>query len=157
ARRGAGNNDVAGLQDHKLRTVPHEVGDAEDHCLGVALLARLAVHGEPQVEILRIADFVPGDEPGAEGAEGFAALALGPLAGALDLEFAFRHVIGEAVAGHRVHGGALGEITGAAADHHAEFYLVVKLGRTFRDHGVFIRTADAIWRLVEDDRLLWYL
>src|SRR5215471_17894467 len=87
ARRRAGDDDVTGLQHHELRAVPHKVGDAEDHGLGGALLAGLAIHTKPHVELLRIGDFVPGDEPGTERPERLRALALGPLAAALDLEF----------------------------------------------------------------------
>src|SRR5258707_4474783 len=85
ARRGAGDDDVAGLQHHELRAVPHQVGDTEDHGLGGALLAVLAVDREPHIEILRLGDLVLGDEPGTERAERLRAFAFGPLAGALDL------------------------------------------------------------------------
>ena len=88
AGRRAGGDDVAGLQGHELADVADELGDAEDHRLGRAVLAAVAVDLEPHVEVLRVGDFVVGDEPGADRAEGVAALALVPLAAALDLEFA---------------------------------------------------------------------
>ena len=62
---------------------------AEDHRFRVAGLLAGAVHIEPEVELLHVLDLVGGHQPGAEGAEGGAALALVPLAaGALDLVFA---------------------------------------------------------------------
>src|SRR5436190_15816142 len=86
ARRGAGGDHVARLDHEELRAVPDDMRDAEDHRPGVAALALLAVHVEPHVELLHVLDLVPGDEPGAERAELLAALALGPLAAAFDLE-----------------------------------------------------------------------
>src|SRR5215475_4504342 len=103
AGRRAGDDHVAGLHDEELRAVPDQMRDAEDHGAGRAFLARLSVHREPHVELLRVLDLVLGDEPWPERAEGLAALALGPLARALDLKFALAHVVGEAIAGDRVH------------------------------------------------------
>src|SRR5690348_18239306 len=83
AGRRAGGDDVARLHHEELRAVPDDVLDAEDHRLGVAALALLAVHVEPHVELLHVLDLVLGDEPRSDRAEGLAALALGPLAAAL--------------------------------------------------------------------------
>src|SRR5262249_10409046 len=138
----------------ELRAVPDEVRDAEHHGLGVALLPRLAIDGQPHVEVLRILDLVLGDEPRSERTEGLAALALHPLTGALDLEHALGDVIGQAIPGDRVHGLALGEIARALADDDAELHLPVELAGLLRDHGVVIGPADAGGHLVEDDRLL---
>src|SRR5258707_9594260 len=108
AGRRAGDDHVAGLHDEELRAVPDDVGGAEDHRLGVALLARLAVHREPHVEPLRVRNLVLGDEPRTDRAERLAALALGPLAGALDLELALRYIVGQAIAGDGVERALLG-------------------------------------------------
>src|SRR5436190_22463721 len=78
ARRRAGDDDVAGLHDEVLRAPPDDLGDAEDHRPGVALLAELAVDLEPEIEVLRVLDLVLGDDPWADRAERLAALALGP-------------------------------------------------------------------------------
>src|SRR5205823_4996901 len=79
ARRRAGDDHVARLEREILRAAPDDVPAVEDHGVGVAALALLAVDVEPHVEVLRILDLVLGDEPGPERAEGLAALALGPL------------------------------------------------------------------------------
>ena len=97
---------------------------------------------------------VLGDEPRAERAEGLAALALGPLPGALDLKNALRDVVGEAIAGDHVERIVFGQIARALADDDAELDFPVELGGIFRHHGVVVRAADARRRLVEDDRLL---
>src|SRR4249919_119434 len=81
-RRRAGDDDIAGLHDEILRAPPDDFGDAEDHGLGVAVLAILAVDLEPDLEVLRVLELVLGDDPGADRPERLAALALGPLAGA---------------------------------------------------------------------------
>src|ERR1700728_3112399 len=99
ARRSPGDDHVARLQHKELRAVPDQMRDATDHGLRRALLPGLAIDREPHVEPLRVADFVLGDEPGAERSEGLAALALAPLAAAaFDLEAALGHVVGQAIA-----------------------------------------------------------
>src|SRR5579862_4165136 len=154
ARRCAGDDDVARLQDEILRAAPDDVAAVEDHGRGVAALAFLAVDVEPHVQFLRILDLVLGDEPRAERAEGFAAFALGPLAGALDLEHALGDVVGQAIAGDDVERLVLAQVAGARADDNAELDFPIELGGIPRDDGVVVRAAQARRRLVEDDRLL---
>src|SRR4051812_49401321 len=59
----------------------------------------LAVEVQPEVEVLRIADLVCRDEPGAAGREGRVALSFRPLPFPLELVLAFRDVVQDAVAG----------------------------------------------------------
>jgi hypothetical protein len=103
---------------------------------------------------LRIADLVLGHEPRAERAEGLGAFPFGELADPIELKDALGDVIGETVAGDRLHRLVLGEIAGAAADDDAQLDLIVELGRALGDHGVVVRAADGARRLVEDQRLL---
>src|SRR5262249_36190405 len=93
AGRCAGDDHVAGIHDEELRAIPDDMRSPEDHRPRRAVLARLAVDGEPQLQVLWILDLVLGDEPGAERTEILAALALDPLAGALDLEHALGNVV----------------------------------------------------------------
>src|SRR6266567_2182735 len=152
AGRRAGDDDIARLHDEILRAGPDDMPAVENHRRGVAALAFLAVDVEPHVELLRILDFVLGDEPGAERTEGLAALALGPLPGALDLEHALGNVVGETIAGDHVERVLFAQIARTTADDDAELDFPVELGRILRDHGVVIRAADARRRFVEDDR-----
>src|SRR3546814_4785050 len=78
ARRGAGRDDVAGLQRHELRKIGDDLGDGEDHRLGVPVLHALAVDRQPHRQRLRVADLVGGDQPRADRAEGRETLALVP-------------------------------------------------------------------------------
>src|SRR3984957_8756635 len=153
ARRRTGDDDVAGLQDEILRAAPHDVAAVEDHGRGVAALAFFAVDVEPHGELLRVLDLVLGDEPRAERAKRFAAVAFGPLPGALDLEHALGDVVGEAIAGDDVERPFLAQVAGARADDDAELDFPIELGRIPRDDGVVVRAAQARRRLVEDDRL----
>src|SRR5580700_2312075 len=153
ARRRAGDDDVARLQDEILRAAPDDVAAVEDHGRGVAALALLAVDVKPHVQFLRILELVLGDEPRAERAKGLAALAFGPLAGALDLEHALGDVVGEAIAGDDVERLFLAQVAGARADDNAELDFPVEFCRVPRDDGVVARAAQARRRLVEDDRL----
>ena len=70
----------------------------------VAGLLALAVDVEPHVEVLHVADLVGRDQPGADRAEGVAALALVPGAAALDLVLALRDVVDDDIAGDMVQG-----------------------------------------------------
>ena len=104
--------------------------DAEDHVGGGAVLARDVVDRERQAQVLRVGDLVGGDQLRAERVERLAALALVPLAAALELELALRDVVREHVAGHvvaRLGGGA--EVARRTADDDAELDLPVGLGR----------------------------
>ena len=106
AGRRAGGDDVAGVEREKLAKVANEFLDAKDHSVGGAVLAALAVDFEPEFQVLRVGDFVFGDEPGAEGAEGVAAFAFGPLAAAVFLERAFADIVRNAVASDIVRASA---------------------------------------------------
>ena len=147
ARRRAGDDDIARLHYEELRAVPDEMFAAEDHRTRVATLTALAVHVEPHVQVLRILDFILGDEPWSDRAEGLAAFALVPLtARTLDLEYALRHVVREEIAGDRVLRLVLGEIARALADDDAELNLVVELAGFARRDRVVVRPADAARR-----------
>src|SRR6185437_1115985 len=154
AGRRAGDDDIARLHGEILRAAPHDMAAVEDHGRSVTALALFTVDVEPHVEALRVLDLVLGNEPRTERAEGRAALAFGPLPGALDLKDALGHVVGEAVTSDDVERLVLAEVTRGAADDDAEFDFPIELGRVFRRHGVVVRPADAARRLVEDDRLL---
>src|SRR6476659_3214190 len=155
ARRRAGDDDVARLHHEELRAVPHQMLAAEDHGLGRAALALLAVDVEPHRQVLWVLDLVFGDEPGPDRPEALAAFALVPLAArALDLEHALGHVVRHEIAGDGVLGLAALEVARALADDDAELDLPVELARLARDDGVVVGAADARRRLVEDDRLL---
>src|SRR3954466_3796157 len=152
--RRSGRDDVTRLEHEKLRAVPDDVLDIEDHRLRVAALALLAVHVEPHVELLDVGDLVLGDEPRSERAEGLAALALGPLAAALGLEVAFRDVVANAITRDDIERVLLGQVAPARTDHDCDLTLVIEFGRALRDHRVVVRSDDAVRRLLEDDGLL---
>src|SRR5208337_4261909 len=99
ARRRARGDDVPRLEDHELRDVGDEGFCAENHGRGRAALHALAVDVQPHVELLRVLDLVGRDQPRPQWAEGRAALALHPLARALDLERTLGDVVAYAVAG----------------------------------------------------------
>ena len=110
-------------------TVADQLRHAEDHGLGAAVLVAVAVDLEPHVEVLRVGDLVRGHQPGADRAEGVAALALVPLAAALDLEVALGDVVDDAIAGDVVHRVGFGDVAGLLADDDAEFDFPVGLDR----------------------------
>src|SRR5215831_19398496 len=116
----------------------------EDHRLCIAALALLTIDVKPHIEVLRILDFVLGDEPRTDRPKGFAALALVPLAAAaFDLENALGHIVAKEIAGNGVLRLVACEISCTFADDDSELDLPVELARLARDDGVIVRPADA--------------
>jgi hypothetical protein len=154
ARRRAGGDHVARLQHEKLRAIPDQIRHIEHHGGGRAALALLAVDVGVHGELLRVLDLVLGDQPRPQRPETLGALALADGLPVLHLEGALRHVVGDAIAGDRVHRLVLGEIARALADDDAELAFVIELAAALRHHGVVVRPADAARRLVEHHRLV---
>ena len=154
ARGSAGADHVAGQERHEPAQVAHQRRHVEDHLVGVAALPLLAVDGEPEGELLRVGDLVRCREERAERREGVLALALRPLAAALELVLALRVVVVEGVAGH-VRGGVLARhVAGPAADHDRQLHLPVGLHGAAGEDEVVVRAAQRGRGLEEDDRLV---
>ena len=134
-RWGAGGDDVAGVEREELAQVAHELLHREDHRPRRAVLHPLAVDFEPEFQVLRIGDFVFGDEPGAEWAEGVAAFAFVPEAAAVFLERALGDVVRDAVAGDVVEGLGFADVLGPLADDDAELDFPIGLLRAAREDG----------------------
>ena len=130
------------------------MGDAEDHRLGRAVLVAVAVDFEPHLEVLRVGDFVAGDQPGADRAEGVGRLALGPLAAALGLEVALAEVVDDAIAGDMVEGVLLVDVAGFLADDDAELDFPVGLEGVLGQDDIVVGADDGAGRLHEQDRLV---
>ena len=106
--RGAGGDNISGMQGHELAEIGNDMGNAIDHGLAGAVLHRLAIDLQPHAEVLRIGYFVLGYEPWADWTEGVAGLALGPLPLTLGLKGALRHIMGNTIAGDVVELGIEG-------------------------------------------------
>src|SRR2546423_13302054 len=153
ARRGARGDDVAGQERHKLTDVADEGRHVEDQLARRAALLGLAVHFEPELEIVHVADLVGRGEKRPERREGIAALALHPLAAALELEGALRVIVVQHVPGDVAQRLVALDVRRPAAPHDGQPDLPAALGRALRDHHVVIWPADRAGRLEEDDRL----
>src|SRR5437016_4476893 len=152
-RRRARRDDVPRLEGHETTDVADQRGNAEDHGPRVAGLHALAVHIEPHVKVLHVTDFVAGDKPGTDGAEGVAAFTLVPRAATFDLELAFGDIVDHDIAGDALEGSALLDVARGGSDDDAELDFPVGLLRVFRDHDLIIRSLQAADRLGKDDRL----
>src|SRR5207253_8271274 len=108
ASRCSRDNHVTWVKRHEPAEIAHNLGDAKDHVRSRAVLAPDAVHIEPEPERLGVWDLISCDEPRSDRPERVAALALGPLTGALALQRPFRHIIGEEVTRHMFEGTLLG-------------------------------------------------
>src|SRR3954468_18563611 len=113
----------------------------------------LAVEVQPEVEVLRIADLVCRDEPGAAGREGRVALSFRPLPFPLELVLAFRDVVQDAVAGDVAGRFLLGDVPRPLADDDRQLDLPVELGRTWGQDDIIIGAAERDRVLVEEDGL----
>jgi hypothetical protein len=78
ARWRARGNHIARLQAHAATQVGNQLRHIEDQRARVALLVAVAVNLQPQVEGMRVGNFIPGDQPRAERAERIEAFALVP-------------------------------------------------------------------------------
>src|ERR1700722_1419440 len=99
ARRRAGDQQVAGIQRHKPTHISNQLPHSENHSLRIAGLHASTVEVQEHLEILRITDFIRGNEPGSNRSKCVATLALVPLSAVLQLKRAFRHIIGKHIAG----------------------------------------------------------
>src|SRR5271165_1684234 len=130
-----------------------DLGHGEDHVARIALLPDGAVDGEHERDLLRIGDLVGGHQPGAQRTEGVEALAFYPLAAAVGLPVALRHVIGETVAGDMRKCVFTADAPGFDADDKGKLRLPVHLVGALGLHEIVIGTLDAGDRLVEHDRV----
>ena len=149
--RGAGGDDVAGVEAHEVAEVADQVGDSVDHGGGGAVLVAVTVDFEPHAEVLGVGDFVGGDEPWADGAEGVCGLALDPLAGAFELEGALGEVVDDAVAGDVGEGVGLGDVAGFLADDDAQFDFPIGLEGAAGEDDIVIGAADGGGGLHEEE------
>jgi len=143
----------SGLQAHELADVRDQRSHVEDHGARAAVLVALAVDLQPHVQGLSVGYLVARHQPGAQRAEGVAALALVPLSAALQLVGAFGDVVDDAKAGDMVQRIGFGDITRGLADDDAEFDLPVDLLRARRDLDVVVRTDDRTRGLQKEHRL----
>src|SRR3546814_19686669 len=68
ARRGAGGDDVAGLERHELRKIGDDLGAGEDHRFRIDVLNALDVDRQPHGEVLRVTCLVRAYPPQPVGA-----------------------------------------------------------------------------------------
>ena len=152
--RGAGVDEVAGLQDHELADVVDDEVGLEDHRRRGAGLAADAVDVQPHAEGVDVGDLVLRGQPGSGGVEGLGGFALEPLAAALHLERALGDVVHQRPACDVVTGLLESvEVAGALADDDAELDLPVGLGGAAGDAHVVVRADQGVRGFGEQDGL----
>src|SRR5438270_8476663 len=154
AGRRAGGDDVAWGERHELADVADECRHVEDELARRAALFGLAVHLEPDREIVHVADLVGRGEEGAQRGERVAALALHPLAAALELEGALGVIVVQHVPGDVAQRSVSLDVRRPAAHDDRELRLPIDLGGTLRNDHVVVRTGDRTRRLEEDHGLV---
>src|ERR1700722_14604424 len=77
--RRAGENQVTGFQRHRTAEMGDLVEYIENHVLSIGVLPNLAVDRTSQLKTVRVAEFVGGDDPGADRCMGIERLAQDPL------------------------------------------------------------------------------
>src|SRR3989442_6692476 len=86
ARGCAGGDDVPGQERHELADVTDERWHVQDELAGAPALLGFSVHLEPYPEVVHVPNLVRRGEQRSQRREAVAALALHPLATALQLE-----------------------------------------------------------------------
>ena len=112
----------------------------------------LAVELQPHAQVLRVFHLIARDKPRADGAKSIVRLALGPLAGTLDLEFTLRKIIHHAIARHMLHGIGFLDVLGLTPDDDAQFHFPIRFFRFRRNRDRVIRAGDAGNVFGEDHR-----
>jgi hypothetical protein len=69
-RRRAGEDHIARLQAHEAADVGHKLRDGKNHLARRAVLLELAIHAQPQRQVLRIGNLVAGRQERPERREG---------------------------------------------------------------------------------------
>src|SRR5579871_1219638 len=100
SRRRARRNNVARLQTHEPAQITHQMRHAENHRLRRSVLITLSIHFQPQMQILRIRNFVVRHEPRPNRPKRVGTLSLHPLPRAFQLKRALRQIIHHAVSRH---------------------------------------------------------
>ena len=136
-QRRSGHDNVARHQRVEGRSVGDQLGDAVLHVVRVGALSLFAVHEKSIGDVVRIRDFISGDQPGAQNRIG-----VDGLARARRLRAAQRHVEAYAVSHHMAERLRQRNVAAAAtADDRRELGLRVgaPIGKTDRDA---LRRAD---------------
>ena len=142
------------MKREEFAQVADELFNAEDHRARWSRSGGVRRRLRARAEVLRVGDFIFGDEPRAEGAEGVAAFAFGPLAAAVFLVGAFADVVRNAVAGDIVEGVRLADVLRRRADDDAELDFPIGLRGAAGDADVVVRADDGAGGLHKEDRLL---
>ena len=146
---GAGRQNVAGLQRMDRADPLDAARDLVRHVVGVEVLLQYAVDPQPDLQLVRIADFVGGDDVGADRREGVARLHL--VEHVAGRRQAARRAVDEVgVAEHVVHRVGGLHVLGALADddRHLGFAFEDRRRHVRQHHGV-ARADDRVRRLVE--------
>src|SRR5271157_561441 len=153
AGRGAGGDHISRTQAHELADVRDEMCDPEYHRARIAALEAMAINLEPQIQSLRVRYFLFGDQPGANRRESVAALALVPLAAALELVSPLGYIVDYAVSGDVFESPFDRHILSRFADDDAKFDLPIRFLRAQWNLHIVIGSDDGAGRLHEQDRL----
>src|SRR5215216_4246418 len=97
----------------------------EDHRCGGAVLIAVPIDLEPECKVLRVVDFISRHQPWSHRTESIRRFSLHPLSAALELKFAFRQIIDDAVARDMAKRILFLHVTCFLTDHHTEFYFPV--------------------------------
>jgi len=136
AGRRAGGDDVARAQRQGAGEKPDVLAQGADHVAGMGLHHRLAVLFHADVQVLRVVDFVAGDDPGPEAREGVEALAnVAGVVAALSPGVAQAEIPAYEVAEHVLERPLLGDFARRPADDGAQLALEVHVHGDFgQDH-----------------------
>lgn len=129
ASGGSSQYDIAFLKLHNRRDVLDQVGNLEDHILGVSVLLRNSIDLELKIDIVGVLDLLLGDKV-SNGREGIVPLGSAPgktlFLGGL-LQVTSSHIQGQCVSCDVLVSVLGRDVATILADHHGEFNLVMNL------------------------------
>src|SRR3989442_139394 len=128
ARGCASGDDVPGQERHELADGTDERWHVEDELAGRAALLGFALHLEPYPEVVHVPNLVRRGEKRSQRREAVAALALHPLATALQLKGPLGVIVVGQVAGDVLPRLVPLHVRGAAPDHDRQLHFPVHLG-----------------------------
>ena len=118
------------------------------------MLSDFAIHVQRYIELVGVADFIGGDQPGAEWFQGVCTFAFGPLRASLQLKDSFRDVVAHTKARDVAHGIFYRDICPRLAEHHGEFGFPIQLRAALGHHHRVVWPVDGAGRGQHEHGLL---
>src|SRR5579872_444654 len=141
SRRRTGADQIARHEGYISTDVAHEFVHPKYHGSRRAILKTVAIHRQPQPQVIHIAHLIAGHEPRAHRPERVTTLALEPLSAMLQLKLALGNIVDNDITCDVVGGAITPHVARNIAYYHTKFNLPVCLDRAGGYQDGIIRPA----------------